>query len=142
MSFEMFASSGDLYGTKMPASSPLLSRVLSMPKKTSPRGLLLVRIAWLTAVPASPDGSTFTVTPVFFVNSRITFFEAANESCDISVIVVLPELRGADADAETGPATIAAAASSERVRASAWNRRLVRLLLGRVARPALRHARS
>src|SRR5262249_38505145 len=109
---------------------------------TALSGFCLGTFAWLTPAPASPDGRTLTVTPVFFVNARMTFFEAANESCDIRVIVVLPKRRGADADAATGPATIAATTSSERVRTSAWDRRMVRFLRSLVAGPAACRARS
>ena len=120
----MFASSGDLYGTKMPSSSARLSSVLSTPKNTSPSGLFLVRIAWLTAAPASPDGSTSTLTPVFFVNWRMTRFEALNESWVMSVIVVSSEPAGADAVAATGPPTANAATRSETARVSTGSRRM------------------
>src|SRR6266550_8279068 len=109
---------------KRPSSRARLSRVLSTPKNTSPRGLLLVRIAWLTAAPASPDGSTSTFTPVCFVNCRMTLFETLNESCVMSVIVVPLEPVGADAVAATGPAAATAVARIETAIVSTRSRRM------------------
>src|SRR2546428_2513514 len=103
-------SSGDLYGTKIPSSSARLSSVLSTPKNTSPSGLLFVRMAWFTAAPASPDGSTFTVTPVSFLNWRKMPFDVLNESCVLSVIVVLSDFDGVGA-ATAGTATATTARS-------------------------------
>src|SRR5437764_2463098 len=109
---------------KRPSSSARLSSVLSTPKNTSPSGLLLVRIAWLTAAPASPDGSTSTFTPVCFVNCRMTLFETANESWVMSVIVVPLEPVGADAVATTGPAAATAVARIETASVSTRSRRM------------------
>src|SRR5439155_11369524 len=107
-----------------PSSSARLSSVLSTPKNTSPSGLLLVRIAWLTAAPASPDGSTSTFTPVCLVNCRMTLFETANESWVMSVIVVPLEPVGADAVAATGPAAATAVARIETASVSTRSRRM------------------
>src|ERR1700730_16889341 len=109
---------------KSPSSSARLSSVLSTPKNTSPRGLLLVRIAWLTAAPASPDGSTFTFTPVCFVNCRMTLFETLNESWVMSVIVVPVEPVGADAVAATGPPAATTLTRIETARVRTRSRRM------------------
>ena len=47
-----------------------------------------MRIAWLSAAPASPDCSTFTLMPVCFVNAAQHRFDTANESWVTSVTVV------------------------------------------------------
>src|SRR6478609_5817775 len=83
----MSARPGDVYGSKMPASSALLRNVLSTPKSTSPCGRFLVRIAVLTTLPASPFLSTLTVIPVFLVKSARVFLDSANESYVTSVTV-------------------------------------------------------
>ena len=83
-----------------------------------------MRIAWLTAAPASPDGSTSTLTPVFFVNWRMTRFDALNESWVMSVIVVPSEPDGADAVAVTGPPTATAATRSETASVNVDSRRM------------------
>src|SRR5690606_8240129 len=48
----------------MSSPSARLRKVLSTPNKTSATGLSLVRIAWFTAPPASPAGTTSTEKPV------------------------------------------------------------------------------
>src|SRR3954453_23280795 len=68
------------YDWKRPLSRARESRVLSTPKKTSPCGLSLVRIALLTACPASPSLRTLTLYPDCFSNAAWTPFETAHES--------------------------------------------------------------
>src|SRR6478752_9737277 len=82
------ASALGAYFEKTPASSARERYVLSTPKNTSPIGFDLVRITWFSAAPASPEGSSFTVMPVRFVNAANTVFETANESCVTRVMVV------------------------------------------------------
>src|SRR6478735_10919105 len=95
----MSASAGDVYGSKIPASSALLRNVLSMPKSTSPCGRFLVRIAVLTTLPASPFLSTLTVMPVCLVKSASVFFESANESY-VTRVTVLEVTAVDDGEAE------------------------------------------
>lgn len=61
-----------------------------MPKKTSPCGLPLVRMALLTATPASPSSRTFSLYPDSASNSSRTFSEAAKELWLTRVTVLEP----------------------------------------------------
>lgn len=76
------------YDWNSPLSSARDSRVLSTPKKTSPCGLSLVRMALLTACPASPSLRTLTLYPDCFSKSSSTLFDTAHESWLTSVTVL------------------------------------------------------
>ena len=54
---------------KSSSSSARVRKLLSTPKKMSPSGSSLVRIAWFSAAPASPEGRILTAMPVSAVNS-------------------------------------------------------------------------
>ena len=65
------------YGVNTPRSRARDSSVLSTPKKTSPCGLSLVRMALFTACPASPSSRTLTWYPDSFSNAARTLLETA-----------------------------------------------------------------
>src|SRR6266536_1511797 len=81
-------SAAGAYFSNTPACRARLRKVLSTPKKTSPTGFDFVRITWLSAAPASPACSTFTLMPVWRSNAFRTDFDTAKESWVTSVIVV------------------------------------------------------
>src|SRR4051794_40202456 len=99
----------------MPAPSARDRKVLSTPKKTSPCGLPLVRIAWLTAAPASPALRIRTFRPDDASNFFSTPSEIANDSCVTSVTVLGPPPDSSSLQA-LRPVSVTAAARPRRSR--------------------------
>src|SRR5262249_13570035 len=65
----MLFRAGAGYGSKIPALSARLRKVLSTPKNTSASGLSLLMIALFSAAPASPDFRIWTVAPDCYSNA-------------------------------------------------------------------------
>jgi len=81
-----YASNGDSYGSKISSSSARPIKVLSTPKKISANGLFLLKMAWLSAAPASPEGSSSTLVLFSASNCAIISSLMLKLSCDIIVM--------------------------------------------------------
>ena len=78
-----------MYGSKSPSSSARESRLLSIPKRTSPCGFPFVSSARLTISPASPPCRIVSFSPLSCSNAAFTSFGIANESCVTSTTSLL-----------------------------------------------------
>src|SRR6185437_6469512 len=99
---------GEEYGSKMPAVLARPSRTLSTPKATSPSGLLLERMRPVSIAPASPLGTSLTVTWLSVSNclSRLAVMLYESWVMTVSVALLLPPPQADAASArKTAPST-------------------------------------
>src|SRR5262249_7329907 len=93
----MLFNAGAGYGSKIPALSARLRKVLSTPKNASASGLSLAMIALLSAAPASPDFRICTLTPACCSKALSTLSLTLKLSWVMTISVFPPEVAGAGA---------------------------------------------